>query len=120
MAKEWNTSGYVYLIRSSNGLYKIGCSNNVVKRMGVLRTMSPVELTLVHSIEYDEMYSLEEALHYKFSNNRHHGEWFSLSESQVRWIKSLDKENLRISRFYKGNQMVIKIEIFNASGDEKT
>jgi hypothetical protein len=70
----------------------------------------------VHSIEYDEMYYLEEALHYKYSSHRHHGEWFSLSENQVKWIRSLDKENIKISRFYKGTQFVIKIEIIDASG----
>ena len=85
--------GFIYLIKASNGLYKIGLASNVHKRVSELKAMSPILIFLEHVITTDCMLNVESALHYKFRSCRHHGEWFSLKQSQVDWIKSLDSYN---------------------------
>lgn len=104
-----NGKGYVYLIKSRNQLYKIGSSINIPNRMISLRYMSPVELILAHSIESEDMYGLERALHYKFRSRRDHGEWYDLTEEQVKWIKSLHDGNVEINMVKSGYRYVPKV-----------
>jgi len=70
----------VYLV-AGGGLRKIGYTNHLASRMASLRTMSPVALMLEHAWEGDR--ANETALHRRFKKQRHHGEWFLLSEESV-------------------------------------
>lgn len=95
MAREWHSRGCVYIIKAPNNLYKIGYTENVAKRLRDLRAMSPVELILVHVIEWDDKYSLENTLHQKYHSQLHHGEWYSLSDQEVKWLKTLDEDEIK-------------------------
>ncbi len=82
--------GYIYLIRASNDLYKIGRSINVANRLRNLQTSSATPLTLVHSFPSDDMEQAESRLHTEFAYARTHGEWFLLSVDDVNYITSLE------------------------------
>lgn len=75
----------VYLIRcDATGNTKIGYSRDPRSRLATLQTASPNRLRLVACFDGDE--SLEADLHQRFRDYRVNGEWFRLSENQVRAI----------------------------------
>jgi hypothetical protein len=92
--------GHVYLLVCSNGLYKIGKSKNVYKRIDSLNREIPIEIKYVHSILSDIYSQAEKYLHNKFSNEWKGREWFCLSQEQVDWICSLG--DFEIDKFISG------------------
>lgn len=75
---------YLYLIRNHrNGLTKIGHSRNPSQREKTLQSEEP-ELEMVFSTPAKP--EDEERLHEYFSKNRVRGEWFNLSERQIKAI----------------------------------
>jgi hypothetical protein len=77
----------VYLIFDRNtGLYKIGKSNNAVKRETTLAAQLPfIELVCV----IDSVNVTERSLHHVYKTKRVRGEWFNLTQEDVEYIKSL-------------------------------
>ncbi len=76
---------HVYFIGGA-GFVKIGYTNLISKRLAQFQIGSPVELTLLKTIEAGSASAasaLEKRLHRKFSAFRHHGEWFTYS-SEIR------------------------------------
>jgi len=88
--------GYVYCIRAENGLFKIGRSDDVEHRFASLRTMSPVDVYLEHTVFSDNYVMAEEYAHKELDQYRHHGEWFDLPENIYNWFISLDNYDLDI------------------------
>ena len=84
-------NGYVYLINAGE-FYKIGISRNVDRRITQLSTIPPFDVTLVCTIETDDMLGLENELHTMFSEKRVNGEWFTLSAEDVNYIIELSLE----------------------------
>jgi hypothetical protein len=78
--------GFVYLLASENGLTKIGSTNNLDRRIGEIRAMIPVDVTLVNSIYSSDYQRIERELHTIFTNQRKwvKGEWFKLSPWDVK------------------------------------
>ena len=87
--RDVEPTGYVYLVSAYNGLYKIGKTNDIEKRLRGLKTMSPVPLKLIHTIETITPLKLEAKLHKKYDRCRAHGEWFMLSKDEVFEISAL-------------------------------
>lgn len=76
-------SKYVYLLYSEAGLYKIGVSNDVEKRMSTLRTGSGYQLTcLAYYKTKDKPTTIERALHKLFAEFRVLGEWFDFPKDR--------------------------------------
>jgi DNA-binding XRE family transcriptional regulator len=75
--------GFVYLIRSENGLVKLGASLMPRWRLKSLSCGSPLPLELLHIIATNDMTWLEATLHERFREKRARGEWFRLSEEDV-------------------------------------
>lgn len=86
--------GYVYLMQSSNGLYKIGISKRVTDRLKGLRRQFPVQIEVIHYFACRDRRGVERLLHKKYSGKRAEYEWFQLSKSDVRWIKSIKDHQL--------------------------
>lgn len=84
-------NGYVYLIQSPTGAYKIGKSNNPDDRVHTFEVKLPFEIEYICKIRTDDMHRLESDLHWKFSEKRINGEWFNLSPDDVEYIKGLAK-----------------------------
>jgi predicted GIY-YIG superfamily endonuclease len=85
-----NPQGYVYLVRASDGAYKIGTSQHPALRMEYLQEKKPdVELTLLHLIYCADAYRAESQLHMQYSPKRIKGEWFALNDEDVKEITSI-------------------------------
>src|SRR5882762_9415077 len=78
--------GCVYIIKGGD-CYKIGITSaGIASRLRALQTSSPFPLIFVHQIATDNPRALESALHARFADQRRHGEWFALSNKDIRWL----------------------------------
>ncbi len=84
-----DTSGWIYIFKAENGMFKIGkTGKNPKGRLRTICTISPVPISLLHAIETNDITWLENRLHAKYTKSRCHGEWFRLEEKNVRWLMS--------------------------------
>lgn len=81
--------GFVYLLKSSTGSWKIGKTKYPDDRIYTFGVKLPFEVEYDHLIESDDMSSLEKSLHRQFKKKRINGEWFALDDNDVQYIKSL-------------------------------
>ena len=77
----------MYLLRSQDGLYKIGKSKTPNIRIRALCVVLPFDIMPVHVIYSRDYGWAERYLHAKFEGQRVRGEWFRLSEEDVDWIQ---------------------------------
>lgn len=75
--------GFVYLLKIPEGIYKIGVSKNVDKRIKQLQTGNTEEITLVEKFESNYPYKVESSLHRRYNYDNIKGEWFYLTDEQV-------------------------------------
>lgn len=82
LLEAMHSATYVYFILcESAGLVKIGKTSDPKKRFGALCTQSPVPLRMLCCFRsHDQM---EGFLHAYFAEQRHHGEWFRLTDEMV-------------------------------------
>jgi hypothetical protein len=81
-------SGWVYVARADNDLYKIGqCRRSLDQRIKGVSYASPIPIQLILSIDSDDCKTLEREMHLKFASKRSHGEWFALNSSDIEAIK---------------------------------
>jgi hypothetical protein len=77
--------GYVYLLKhGSRREYKIGRTNNPVRREGEFGIQLPDKLQPVHYIKTDDPAGVELYWHTRFKEKRKQGEWFTLTANDVR------------------------------------
>lgn len=80
--------GYVYLVRhGTRNEYKIGRTNNPIRREGEIRIELPEKVQPIHYIETDDPAGIENYWHSRFVSKRKEGEWFSLTAEDVRAFK---------------------------------
>ncbi len=79
-------SGEVYLFKSGR-YYKIGKTNDTVRRGTELRIQLPEKLDLIHSIKTDDPSGIENYWHKRFEPKRMNGEWFDLSSTDIKAFK---------------------------------
>lgn len=92
--KRKSSDGYVYLMMSSNGYYKIGISNNVKKRLQGIKRQFPVMVEIIHYFACYDCRKTEKYLHKKYFSKRVEYEWFQLDKYDVEWIKSIKDNQL--------------------------
>jgi hypothetical protein len=86
--------GYVYLIRTENGLYKIGKAKDIKKRLQPFGVHFPMKWELVHSFHSDDYSIAEEELHWQYRDKRDVGEWFKLTSADVETITGIQDGGL--------------------------
>lgn len=91
MDEEFDNSGEsnlgeVYLFKSGR-YYKIGKTNNTVRRGSELRIQLPEKMDLIHSIKTDDPSGIESYWHKRFESKRMNGEWFDLTSSEIKAFK---------------------------------
>jgi hypothetical protein len=80
--------GYVYLLKhGSRREYKIGRTNNPLRREGEIGIQLPDKLQPVHYIKTDDPAGVETYWHMRYASKRKEGEWFALSAQDVRAFK---------------------------------
>lgn len=98
-------SKYVYLISDSNNYtYKIGVSNNPEKRVKSLQTGNDRVLKIVHKVLCENYSDVETALHNQYKFLKVNGEWFDLTDTDVKnFPESCSKidENFKIIKSFK-------------------
>jgi uncharacterized Zn finger protein (UPF0148 family) len=87
-------AGYVYLMSSANGLYKIGRSKNVEQRRGDLNRQFPIQIGVIHSVLCKDYAKVERDLHSKYRQKRVGHEWFRLTPQDVAWFLALKDGDL--------------------------
>jgi hypothetical protein len=83
--------GFVYLLEGTNGWHKIGRSKQPLTRIEKLGVVLPFPIEIKHLIETDDMFAAESRLHQIFSHRRGNGEWFQLTEDEIKLICSLNE-----------------------------
>jgi hypothetical protein len=76
------SSGVVYLLRAGND-WKIGKTNDSVRRVREINLQLPEKAERVHEIATNDIDWLERHWHLHFDQKRKNGEWFRLDASDV-------------------------------------
>ncbi len=80
--------GYVYLMRNTKGVSKIGMSDDPDRRLKVI-SRKYKGTKLLHIIPADQMDKAEIALQDKYRSEHIRGDWFSLSGDDITAIQSI-------------------------------
>lgn len=87
---DYRGRGFVYVVEC-RGYVKFGVSNNAKRRLNLLQTGCPFQLTLLASFERKRPYKTEERLHLKLHRYHVRGEWFDVpTEVMGAVIKELE------------------------------
>lgn len=81
---------FVYFIYAESRI-KIGKTNDVWRRFGILQVGSPIQLQLMGFVPGDM--KLERALHKHFAKYRLIGEWFDATPAVVKWVEDYIAEH---------------------------
>lgn len=75
---------YVYLIKISNeGIYKIGVSKDVNKRVKQLQTGNPEKIEIIKTFLSKYPYKIESVLHRRYKYKNVQGECFYLEQKDI-------------------------------------
>lgn len=89
--------GWVYVMHEDGqGLHKIGMSANVAKRLKTIKASSPSNVTLVHTIQTNDMARAEATLHFQMKEYRVKGEWFCLPSTEVKKLTEIKVMNCEV------------------------
>jgi hypothetical protein len=83
---DGDLAGEVYLFKSGR-FYKIGKTNDTVRRGAEIRIQLPEKVELIHSIKTDDPSGVEAYWHKRFEPKRMNGEWFDLTPVEIRAFK---------------------------------
>jgi len=86
--------GSVYLLRTENGLFKIGKAKDLTKRFQPFHVKFPMKWEMIHSFRSNYYSRAETKLLHRFSDKQAVGEWFKLDPDDVTFIQSLQDYSL--------------------------
>lgn len=86
--KAKNGTGYVYVLSSDSGLYKIGKTRDYKNRIRTFGVKLPFMVAYELVTKSDNYHALEQQLHQRFDHLRVDGEWFALTPDDLTAIKA--------------------------------
>lgn len=88
LPKLTHPAGYVYVIQDTeySKLYKIGRTVEPARRLTDIRNILPGSSEIVAIVDTQDAPTLEWQLHQRYAKSRMRGEWFALTDEQVREI----------------------------------
>ena len=81
--------GYVYVLRSPTGAFKIGMARNPENRIETFSVKLPFEVEYEILIKTDDMRGLESQLHRRYAEKHINGEWFALTENDLVELRAM-------------------------------
>jgi hypothetical protein len=78
-------TGHIYLIKSEHG-YKIGKTKNLSQRLSTFGLKLPFPIKLIHALRSNDISRCEWHFHDYFKRKRINGEWFRLTDEDVRFF----------------------------------
>jgi hypothetical protein len=92
--KDFNhfSPGWVYLLGSELGYYKIGKTINPKERFKTFAVKLPFEVHLIHKFYAFDRNWVEQYLHASVAKLRVSGEWFKLPDDRIEMIKSIPND----------------------------
>lgn len=100
--------GFIYLIESENGYFKLGRSIDVDRRLSQHEMDYPLKLRVVHSFASSDVRRDEKRLLRNFRDRQLRGEWFSLELQDVLWFKTIQDHGLNAAfTEYDGRKALI-------------
>lgn len=95
-----DNKAYVYILKvNSDGIYKVGVSKNVERRVKQLQTGNPEPIEIVKTFLSEYPYKIESLLHRRFKRNQVQGECYYLSEQDIQTFEencAISERNLSI------------------------
>lgn len=82
--------GYIYLIESENGYYKLGRSIDVERRLSQHEMDYPLKMWVLHSFKSNNVKKDERKVLNLFADKQLRGEWFNLDGYDVSWFMSIE------------------------------
>ncbi|KKK75383.1 hypothetical protein LCGC14_2874270 [marine sediment metagenome] len=78
---------FIYLVKEDFlGLVKIGIAKNLHSRISGIQTSCPQNLTILGYFQTKAAKGIETFLHDRFANKRYRGEWYKLTDDDVKFI----------------------------------
>lgn len=97
---------YLYLIQC-NQYVKIGISNDVEYRLMHLQIGNPYPLALLEKFEFANAFVVEGILHKRFAHAWVRGEWFQLTEVEIKELvqicQNFDETKIDVKQFVAAN-----------------
>jgi glycosyltransferase involved in cell wall biosynthesis len=85
--------GWIYLLGSSTGFYKIGQTTDIERRFKNFGVKLPFEVWIEHSWRVVDCIWTEKYAHALFGKNRVNGEWFILEQQDIATFTYLSDES---------------------------
>jgi len=86
--------GYVYILQSDSGLYKIGRTVDPHNRIKTFHVKLPFVVAYTLVIKSEAHIQLERDLHQRFGDKRKDGEWFALRSSDIEALRKEYKDEV--------------------------
>lgn len=99
--KEGKKAGYVYVMETEGGLYKIGRCSMRSRRIAELPAKMPYATSVVLQIACDDAPEAERLLHSQYAAKHVRGEWFRLDDRALYELKSYGSYSY--GRFWSGD-----------------
>lgn len=95
--------GYVYVLKSDSGHYKIGKTINPNNRLATFEVELPIEVHYLVLIKTYNYHRLETLFHHQYRHKRIYGEWFDLTRNDLLFLESFPGNVLKDKVQSNGN-----------------
>ena len=89
---EKKIKGYVYFLKSGKHI-KIGRCENLSNRITQIKLQLPNPALLIHAIKTNDCIQCEKDFHKQYASKKSNGEWFLLSEADIKEIKKIEQRD---------------------------